>query len=81
MSAERIEADAVGRVAGQLLCRLGAANADLMRRAVHSPRRFAVSVLAGVNAGAVAGVCGPLIGAALGGLAGIVAALTGTPRG
>jgi hypothetical protein len=45
---------------------------------MHSPRRFAVFVLVGINAGAASGLCGPVVGAALCGLAGFAATLGAT---
>src|SRR5438128_1516955 len=70
----------VGPIAGCLLRRLGAPLVVLVRRAVHSPRRFAYA-LAGAAAGTAAGFAGPLIGAAFGGLAGSAIALTDSPPG
>jgi hypothetical protein len=63
---------------GRLSRWLAAPLVALVGRTTRAPGRFAASALAGVVAGAVAGLCGPVIGAALVSLSGFAAALSAT---
>ena len=63
---------------GRLSVWLGAPLVALVGRSTRAPGRFAASASAGVVAGAVAGLCGPVIGAALVSLFGFAAALSAT---